>query len=263
MAYVKVPAPSVVYHLTKTDRLDSILDDGQIRRFEDSECWFCESLPKMKAYMEQTVMCEGKSYYAVGGQLCRYPKFVAEDYVLLKLTPCQPEDTWYRWDQEVPSGSPKELINAAKEFSALKIGYRGDLWFSAVETIDVSAFLHGEIISQKQLTSDEAWSLLFNRIENEMTGYMKRLDQLSRDELIQAADEISAMMTCHSELMAFGEGLPRGEMIFLLQQEKPLELLSEALVKHQNVDVGETFQSLLTGLYGEEQQQSVYEPRLL
>ena len=49
MAYVKVPAPSVVYHLTKADRLDSILDDGQIRRFEDSECWFCESLPKMKA----------------------------------------------------------------------------------------------------------------------------------------------------------------------------------------------------------------------
>ena len=62
MAYVKVPAPSVVYHLAKADRLDSILDDGQIRRFEDSECWFCESLPKMKAYMEQTVMCEGKPY---------------------------------------------------------------------------------------------------------------------------------------------------------------------------------------------------------
>ena len=147
MAYVKVPAPSVVYHLTKADRLDSILDDGQIRRFGDSECWFCESLPKMKAYMEQTVMCEGKPYYAVGGQLCRYPKFVPEDYVLLKLAPCQPKDNWYRWDQEVPPGSPKELINAAKEFSALKIGYRGDLWFSTVETIDVPAFLHGEIIS--------------------------------------------------------------------------------------------------------------------
>ena len=218
MAYVKVPAPSVVYHLAKADRLDSILDDGQIRRFEDSECWFCESLPKMKAYMEQTVMCEGKPYYAVGGQLCRYPKFVPEDYVLLKLAPCQPKDNWYRWDQEVPPGSPKELINAAKEFSALKIGYRGDLWFSTVETIDVPAFLHGEIISQKQ---------------------------------------ISAMMTCHSELMAFGENLSRKKMIFLLQQEKPLELLSEAWMEHQTVDVGETFQSLLTGLYDETRQTQV------
>ena len=143
MAYVKVPAPSVVYHLAKADRLDSILDDGQIRRFEDSECWFCESLPKMKAYMEQTVMCEGKPYYAVGGQLCRYPKFVPEDYVLLKLTPCGYEDNWYRWNQEIPPGSPKELVQAAKEFSGLKIGYRGDLTFRNAEVIDVALFLTG------------------------------------------------------------------------------------------------------------------------
>ena len=57
MAYVKVTPPSVVYHLTRMENLDSILDDGKISRFLDSECWFCESLGKMKAYMEQTVMC--------------------------------------------------------------------------------------------------------------------------------------------------------------------------------------------------------------
>ena len=45
MAYVKVTPPSVVYHLTRMENLDSVLDDGKIRRFEDSECWFCESLP--------------------------------------------------------------------------------------------------------------------------------------------------------------------------------------------------------------------------
>lgn len=44
MAYVKVTPPSVVYHLTRMETLDSILDDGKISRFEDSECWFCESL---------------------------------------------------------------------------------------------------------------------------------------------------------------------------------------------------------------------------
>lgn len=261
MAYVKVPAPSVVYHLAKADRLDSILDDGQIRRFEDSECWFCESLPKMKAYMEQTVMCEGKPYYAVGGQLCRYPKFVPEDYVLLKLAPCQPKDNWYRWDQEVPPGSPKELINAAKEFSALKIGYRGDLWYSAVETIDVPAFLRGEIISQKELTAGEAWSLLFDKTENEMASYMKQLDLLSHDELILAADEISAMMTCRSELMSQGESLPRRELIFLLNEDKPLELLRNAWLDYQNVDVGEEFQNVLTGLYDQKQEQK-QEPKM-
>ena len=80
MAYQKVPRPSTVYHLAQKGNLDSILDDGVIRRFNDTECWFCESLDKMKSYMEQTVMCEDKPYYAVGGQLCRYPKFVPEDY---------------------------------------------------------------------------------------------------------------------------------------------------------------------------------------
>ena len=92
MAYVKVSAPSVLYHLTRAGNLDSILDDGKIRRFGDSECWFCESLDKMRAYMEQTVLCEGKPYYAVGGQLCRYPKFIPEDYILLKLIPHGLED---------------------------------------------------------------------------------------------------------------------------------------------------------------------------
>lgn len=106
-------------------------------------------------------------------------------------------------------------------------------------------------------TARELWQLLFQKTENEMAGYMNRLDQLSRDELIQAADEISAMMTCHSELMAFGESLSRKKMIFLLQQEKPLELLSEAWMEHQTVDVGETFQSLLTGLYDETRQTQV------
>ena len=114
MAYVKVRPPVKIYHLTGKDNLNSILDDGVIRRFNDTECWFCESLDKMRAYMEQTVMCEGKPYYAVGGQLCRYPKFVPEDYVLLKLTPSHAKDNWYRWDQEIPPGSPKELVQAAK-----------------------------------------------------------------------------------------------------------------------------------------------------
>lgn len=29
------------------ENLDSILDDGKISRFLDSECWFCESLGKI------------------------------------------------------------------------------------------------------------------------------------------------------------------------------------------------------------------------
>ena len=168
MAYQKVPRPSTVYHLTKKEHLNSILDDGVIRRFDDTECWFCESLDKMRAYMAQTVLCEGKPYYAVGGQLCRYPKFVPEAHVLLKLSPCDQPDNWYRWNQEIPPGSPKELARAAREFSLLKIGYRGDMAFRNAEVIDVPKFLAGEIISHKELTSGELWGLLFERTESEM-----------------------------------------------------------------------------------------------
>ena len=64
MAYVKEHTPSEVYHLTKKENLNSILEDGMIRRFSDTECWFCADLQKMRAYMEQTVMCEGKPYYS-------------------------------------------------------------------------------------------------------------------------------------------------------------------------------------------------------
>ena len=49
--YVKAPIPSEVYHLTRRDKdkMEDILADGRIRRFDDTECWFCESLGKMKA----------------------------------------------------------------------------------------------------------------------------------------------------------------------------------------------------------------------
>ena len=136
MAYVKTPIPSEVYHLTQIAKLDDILDDGKIRCFGDTECWFCESLEKMRAYMEQTVLCEGKAYYGIGGQLCHYPKFEPDKHIILKLTPCRREGNWYRWDQEIPLNSPPELVQAAAEFSKLKIGYRGDLVFQNAETID-------------------------------------------------------------------------------------------------------------------------------
>lgn len=201
MAYVKEHAPSEVYHLAKKENLNSILDDGMIRRFSDTECWFCADLQKMRAYMEQTVMCEGKPYYNVTGQLCRYPKFVPEDYVLLKLIPCRQKDNWYRWEQEIPAGSPAALVRAAREFSALKIGYRGDLAFHNAEVIDVPQFLvEGVTQGEPVQTNTELWDILSQRIEDEMADYMRRLDLRTRDELIQTADEIDAMMTCDCEL---------------------------------------------------------------
>lgn len=172
--------------------------------------------------------------------------------------PCRQEDNWYRWEQEIPAGSPAVLVRAAREFSALKIGYRGDLAFHNAEVIDVPQFLvEGITQGEPVQTNTELWKALSQRIEDEMADYMRRLDLRTRDELIQTADEIDAMMTCDCELRLLGECLPREELVFLLEQDRPLEQMSKAWMEHRNVDVGETFQSLLTGLYAEQQHDNI------
>ena len=249
MAYEKVPRPSTVYHLTQKGNLDSILDDGMIRRFNDTECWFCESLDKMKAYMEQTVMCKGKPYRTADGQLCHYSNFNSEAYILLKLAPIRQENAWYRRTQEQPSSSSDEVMQAEREFFPLSIGYRGDMAFQNAEVIDVPKFLAGEIVSHKELTSSELWGLLFERTEVEMAAYMRGLDHLERDELIQSAAEISAMQVCRRRLMAERKKLTRRNVLFLLQVEKPLGLISEVWMEQQNAGEGNAFSRLLAELY--------------
>ena len=249
MAYQKVPRPSTVYHLTQKGNLDSILDDGTIRRFNDTECWFCESLDKMRAYMEQTVMCEGKPYYAVGGQLCRYPKFVPEDYVLLKLTPSHAKDNWYRWDQEIPPGSPRGLVQAAKEFSMLKIGYRGDMAFRNAEVIDVPLFLTDGITQGEPVqTTSELRELLFEHVEREQREYTDSLYRMTQGQLIANAGEIEANRFCYNALLTMR--LDREQLKVLAAMDDPLEAVRSAWVSTQEMRQEEFDRYLTTDDHG-------------
>lgn len=244
MAYQKAPRPSTVYHLTKKDNLNRILDDGQIRRFGDTECWFCETLPKMKSYMEQTVMCEGKPYYAVGGQLCRYPKFVPEDYVLLKLTPRGYEDNWCRWNQEIPPGSSRELMQAAKEFSMLKIGYRGDMAFRSAEVIDVALFLTDGIVQGNPVqTTSELRELLFEHVERGQREYTDSLYRMTQGQLIANAGEIEANRFCYNALLTMR--LDREQLKVLAAMDDPLEVVRSAWASAQEVGQEEEFSHTL------------------
>lgn len=77
--------------------------------------------------------------YKVGGSIGRYPKFVPEDYVILRLNPRFQKGEWVQWMQEMPPGSPPELLKAAETFSNLKLGFRGDLKFQQnPEVIEVA-----------------------------------------------------------------------------------------------------------------------------
>ena len=249
--YVKAPIPSEVYHLTRRDKLEDILADGRIRRFDDIECWFCESLEKMKAYMEQTVLCEGKAYFGVGGQLCHYPKFEPDEHIILKLTPCRREGNWYRWNQEIPLNSPPELVQAAAEFSKLKIGYRGDLAFKDAETIDVGKFLNGRVVRQRVQTASELLEQLSEKIEQGWVAYQKSLYARTPGVLIGTADEIAATATCYSEFLCSGSDLSRRDISYLLQFENPLDVLRDRWVLDQSTEQGARFLGMLESLRSE------------
>ena len=136
MGYIRANIPTLVFHLTKRANLKSILNDKTIKRMGDSECWFCESLENMKKYMSYTVMCEGKPYIDVGGIVRKYPKYNPNEYCILKIKPRYRIGNWVRWMQEMPRNAPEELLNEAKEFSMLKIGFRGDLKFEEFSVLN-------------------------------------------------------------------------------------------------------------------------------
>lgn len=143
MAYERIVSPpQALYHYTKKENLPSILADGRIRKFKDSECWFCSSVEDTLRLMELTVMNEGGLYIGVNGLPMRYPKFQADDYVILKLTPRYQNGEWVKWNQELDSRCTAEQKALAEEFSSLKIGYRGDLKFqSDLQVIEISEAL--------------------------------------------------------------------------------------------------------------------------
>lgn len=146
MAYERISRlTGSLYHYTRRDRLESILKDGRIRRMGDKECWFCTSLEDTLALMKRTVMQEGKPYYGLGGVLLRYPAFMPEDYVILKLEPRYQNGEWVRWNQEMPPNTPPEILEEARVFSHLKVGFRGDLKFKEhPEILEVAQFLSGQ-----------------------------------------------------------------------------------------------------------------------
>lgn len=152
MGYIHVEErPSVVFHYTRRENLDSILRDGKIKRMGDSECWFCGSLEDTLALMQSTTMVEGKPFIKVGGAIGHYPKFVPEDYVILKLTPRWQNGEWVRWMQELPPGSPKELVDISRQFSMLKLGFRGDMkFYPNPEVLEVTPLLAPQSMDMRQ-----------------------------------------------------------------------------------------------------------------
>ena len=97
-------------------------------------------------------MNEGQKYIAPDRTMKRYPKFEPENYVMLRIVPAKWEDKWYQWNQELPANASPESKQQAKEFSELKLGYRGDLRFSQVEVFEMTEVM-GIAPTQEQDTT--------------------------------------------------------------------------------------------------------------
>lgn len=103
-------------------------------------------------------------------------------------------------------------------------------------------------MNYEELTENELRDSFSEKLKACWNTYKNSLRTLSVDELIERAEEIAATQVCYSELHCIESDLDSGRCSFLLQQDDPLSALRDAWMAHQNVDVGETFQSLLDDL---------------
>ena len=118
-------------------------------------------------------------------------------------------------------------MQAAKEFSGLKIGYRGDLTFRNAEVIDVVLFLTEEIVQGESVqTTSELQELLFEHIEREQREYTDSLYRMTQGQLIANAGEIEATRICYNALLT--AVFEREQLILLLSNDKPLTSVREA-----------------------------------
>ena len=166
MAYVKTEIPTQVYHLTRRENVGSIRKEKRIRRFGDTECWFCDTQKNLKTYMEYTVLQEGKYYIDKDQTAKKYPRFEADDYVVLRLVPRSRQDRWVRWMQVVSPKSSAEMKAQAEEFSNSKIGYRGDLRFTSYDILSVGDVLMGSETPWKENAEKRKQQYFYNmRVE--------------------------------------------------------------------------------------------------
>lgn len=103
--------------------------------------WYCYDLRGThKSPSTRTTLVDHAADYHAGTVLSPIP-LKHEGMVKYKalLNPRFQKGEWVQWMQEMPPGSPPELLKAAETFSNLKLGFRGDLKFQQnPEVIEVA-----------------------------------------------------------------------------------------------------------------------------
>ena len=166
--------PEVVFHYTKRENVESIKKDGFIKasKIDWDCCWFSKSLEDTLNLMEQTIMIEGNSYINLLGLPAQYPKFIPDDYVILKLIPTSNEQhEWLRWIPKQVQGNDGDHYN-------FTIAHRGNLKFIEAEVIEVSEVVDRSRIknlTRQQRRQFERQSAKNKQMDNMLKDLMSEL----------------------------------------------------------------------------------------
>ena len=142
----EIEQPPVVYHMTEKENLESILETGKIKSFNDYLTFFFTDAEQAPLYIQLTGAKRGRPYYNTDGLLKTAPPLVVEDMVVLKLIPRKKEKLeWFRevinepksHYESVMTEDVKSLMDA---FNNCKVCHYGDLQFEReqVEIIELT-----------------------------------------------------------------------------------------------------------------------------
>jgi len=93
----EIEQPPVVYHMTEKENLESILESGKIKSFNDFLTFFFTDAEQAPLYIELTGAMRGRLYYSTDGIPKTAPPLIVKDMVVLKLIPKRKEKLeWFR-----------------------------------------------------------------------------------------------------------------------------------------------------------------------
>ena len=153
--FVRIEQPAIVYHMTPRKNLDSILNDGKIKVFDDFICYFFPALEEIPVYVKLTGALHGRQYIGFDGKSHTAPPLIPAEQIVLKLVPRYSEPLyWYRentldrvmmqaerenWTEE----RLQEVIKRQTAFDLARVLHYGDMKFrqQQVEILELSDYI--------------------------------------------------------------------------------------------------------------------------
>jgi hypothetical protein len=135
----EIEQPPIVYHMTERENLESIMESGKIKSFNDFLTYFLTDAEKAPLYIELTGAMTGRQYYNTDGIRKTAPPLIVADMVVLKLIPKRKEKL--EWFRENIKGTRSEYETILwHAFNECSVCHYGDFQFDKeqVEIIELT-----------------------------------------------------------------------------------------------------------------------------